>query len=125
MSLLTEKQSRSCKFIKEFKHLPANMRVNNRRSEGGKNQQKKDQGPLINTELPFEPSWIYKIISGTDLIEGRQEDAEEFLGCLLNNLNDEMLEVGGLKLYFLFIIGLSHFYKLNQRYSCKCISVLK
>lgn len=29
----------------------------------------------------------------SDLIEGRQEDAEEFLGCLLNGLNDEMLEV--------------------------------
>lgn len=28
--------------------------------------------------------------------EARQEDAEEFLGCLLNSLNDEMLEVRAL-----------------------------
>lgn len=71
------------------------MRVSNRRSEGGKKDQKKDQGAVINTDIPFEPSWIYKMLNGirTDLIEGRQEDAEEFLGCLLNNLNDEMLEV--------------------------------
>lgn len=73
--------------------MPANQRVNNRRSDG-KNQ-KKDQGPTINTDIPFEPTWIYKMLNGfqTDLIEGRQEDAEEFLGCLLNGLNDEMQEV--------------------------------
>ncbi|XP_066148534.1 ubiquitin carboxyl-terminal hydrolase 10-B [Euwallacea fornicatus] len=84
-----------CKFVKEYKHLPANMRVNNRRSEGGKKDQKKDQGALINTDIPFEPTWIYKILHGlqTDLMEGRQEDAEEFLGCLLNHLSDEMLEL--------------------------------
>ncbi|CAG9820984.1 unnamed protein product [Phaedon cochleariae] len=29
----------------------------------------------------------------SDLIEGRQEDAEEFLGFLLNGLNDEMVEL--------------------------------
>ncbi|KAJ8965673.1 hypothetical protein NQ314_003955 [Rhamnusium bicolor] len=82
-----------CRFVKEFTHLPANMRVNHRRSEG-KNQ-KKDQGIIINTDIPFQPSWIYKMLNGirTDLIEGRQEDAEEFLGCLLNGLNDEMLEL--------------------------------
>lgn len=72
------------------------MRVNNRRSDG--KVQKKDQGVLINTDIPFEPSWIYKMLNGirSDLIEGRQEDAEEFLGCLLNGLNDEMLEVSGI-----------------------------
>ncbi|KAJ8919829.1 hypothetical protein NQ315_006358 [Exocentrus adspersus] len=82
-----------CRFVKEFKHLPANMRVSNRRSDG--KVQKKEQGILINTDIPFEPSWIYKMLNGirTDLIEGRQEDAEEFLGCLLNGLNDEMLEL--------------------------------
>lgn len=82
-----------CRFVKEFQHLPANMRVNNRRSDG--KVQKKDQGVLINTDIPFEPSWIYKMLNGirSDLIEGRQEDAEEFLGCLLNGLNDEMLEL--------------------------------
>ncbi|KAF7271049.1 ubiquitin specific protease 10 [Rhynchophorus ferrugineus] len=85
-----------CKFVNEFKLLPANMRVSNRRSDGAtKKDQKKDQGMLVNTDIPFEPSWIYKMLNGiqTDLIEGRQEDAEEFLGCLLNNLNDEMLEL--------------------------------
>ncbi|ERL87470.1 ubiquitin carboxyl-terminal hydrolase 10 [Dendroctonus ponderosae] len=84
-----------CKFIKEYNHLPANMRVNNRRSDGGKKDQKRDQNTMINTDIPFEPSWVYKILSGlqTDLIEGRQEDAEEFLGCLLNHLSDEMLEL--------------------------------
>lgn len=52
---------------------------------------------MINCDNPFEPAWIYKMLSGmrTDsfVIEGRQEDAEEFLGFLLNGLNDEMLDV--------------------------------
>ncbi|KAL1516759.1 hypothetical protein ABEB36_000620 [Hypothenemus hampei] len=84
-----------CKFVKEYKHLPANMRINNRRSDGGKKDQKRDLSGMINTDIPFEPSWIYKILNGlqTDLIEGRQEDAEEFLGCLLNKLSDEMIEL--------------------------------
>ncbi|CAG9825436.1 unnamed protein product [Phaedon cochleariae] len=33
------------------------------------------------------------VLIDTDLIEGRQEDAEEFLGFLLNGLNDEMFEL--------------------------------
>lgn len=59
--------------------------------------QKKDHNISINCDVPFEPSWIYKMLSGmrsdSFVIEGRQEDAEEFLGCLLNGLNDEMLDV--------------------------------
>lgn len=47
------------------------------------------------TDNPFEPVMIYKMMSGirSEIFEGRQEDAEEFLGCILNRLNDEMLEV--------------------------------
>jgi len=33
------------------------------------------------------------IRSDTFKVEGRQEDAEEFLSCLLNGLHDEMFEV--------------------------------
>lgn len=59
--------------------------------------QKKDHSISINCDNPFEPAWIYKMLSGmrsdSFVIEGRQEDAEEFLGFLLNGLNDEMLDV--------------------------------
>lgn len=49
------------------------------------------------TDSPFEPTIIYKMLNNIRSeifhVEGRQEDAEEFLGCILNKLNDEMLEV--------------------------------
>lgn len=81
-----------CRFAKEFKYLPPSLR--NKDKKPDKNT-KKDANVLINTDIPFEPTWIYKMLNGirTDLIEGRQEDAEEFLGFLLNGLNDEMLEL--------------------------------
>lgn len=79
--------------MQEFHPLPSGQRVG-RRSD--KNQ-KKEQAVSLNCDAPFEPSWMYKILSGmrsdSFVVEGRQEDAEEFLGCLLDGLNDEMLDV--------------------------------
>lgn len=79
--------------MKEFHHLPAGQRVGRRIEK----TQKKELSVSINCEAPFEPSWIYKILNGmrsdTFVVEGLQEDAEEFLGCLLNGLNDEMVDV--------------------------------
>lgn len=48
--------------------------------------------------VAFEPSYVYTMLqnnssNGGFSVEGRQEDAEEFLSCLLNGINDEMLEV--------------------------------
>ena len=74
------------RFVQEFKHLAAGQRKNN-----------KEKIVPVNCDKPFEASWIYKMFFGTRsdsfMVEGRQEDAEEFLSLLLNRLNDEMLEV--------------------------------
>ncbi|KRT83723.1 Peptidase, partial [Oryctes borbonicus] len=81
------------KFVREFNHLPAAQRVSRRTDKN----QKQDPNCLIDCDVPFEPHYIYKMLNGirsdTFVVEGRQEDAEEFLGCLLNGLNDEMLEL--------------------------------
>lgn len=63
------------------------------------------------TDTPFEPTIIYKMLNNIRSeifhVEGRQEDAEEFLGCILNKLNDEMLEVSFnyLNLYDPYYLG--------------------
>ena len=48
----------------------------------------------------FEPTMIYRMMSSgintsLSVKQGRQEDAEEFLSCLLNGLHEEMLAVLG------------------------------
>jgi len=61
--------------------------------------QKKDKARK-NEDLPtgnaLEPKYVYKTLLQLEsetfkVIEGRQEDAEEFLTCILNMINDEMM----------------------------------
>uniref|UniRef100_A0A182SZF3 ubiquitinyl hydrolase 1 n=1 Tax=Anopheles maculatus TaxID=74869 RepID=A0A182SZF3_9DIPT len=84
-----------CSLVSEFSQLP--IRSKPQRGEKGK----KDDIPEIQVDTPFEPTVVHKMLNGirSDIfqIEGRQEDAEEFLGCVLNRLNDEMIEASFMK----------------------------
>ncbi|KAI5721041.1 hypothetical protein M8J77_015207 [Diaphorina citri] len=73
-------------------------------STGGMGRGGRDSGPPGRREddlkcgAPFAPTYVYQILSSIKSesafnVEGRQEDAEEFLTFLLNGLNDEMLEL--------------------------------
>lgn len=61
-----------------------------------KNSKKEDVQEIARDQA-FEPTVIMKMLSAlrTDMfpVEGRQEDAEEFLSFILNRMNDEMIEV--------------------------------
>uniref|UniRef100_A0A8D8TKP5 ubiquitinyl hydrolase 1 n=3 Tax=Cacopsylla melanoneura TaxID=428564 RepID=A0A8D8TKP5_9HEMI len=57
-----------------------------------------DEHTDLKMGAPFTPSYVYQILASIKSdsafnVEGRQEDAEEFLTFLLNGLNDEMLEL--------------------------------
>lgn len=70
-----------------------------------KSQKRGDETAVdVQCGVAFEPSYVYTMLKNTSCaggfsVEGRQEDAEEFLSCLLNGISDEMLEV----IYFLLI----------------------
>ncbi|XP_044760353.1 ubiquitin carboxyl-terminal hydrolase 10-like [Coccinella septempunctata] len=81
-----------CKFINNFEKLPDSYL--NRISKSNK----KKQGSFdFSCGDSIEASSIYTILNDTRsdsfLVEGRQEDAEEFLGLLLNGLKDEMMNI--------------------------------
>lgn len=79
-----------CRFVTDFKLAPANQELTETKSGAKKNKKR-----VLNTNRPIEPTSVHKILSAlkSDLRAGRQEDAEEFLGALLNSLNDEMEEM--------------------------------
>ncbi|XP_016839579.1 ubiquitin carboxyl-terminal hydrolase 10 isoform X1 [Nasonia vitripennis] len=83
------------KFAREFTPLSEGARLARKDRAQKRNE---DAVVDIQSGVPFEPSYIYTILkntssSGVFSVEGRQEDAEEFLSCLLNGISDEMLEL--------------------------------
>merc|ERR550519_2473922 len=75
-------------FINEF--TPLEMMNKNQKKDKAR---KKEDLPTGNA---LEPSYVYKTLLQLEsetfkVVEGRQEDAEEFLTCLLNMISDEML----------------------------------
>lgn len=94
---------RRVQFVEEFKLVPQKARRDKSR--------KLDTAPQeIIPGKPFEPSYMYNMLSviqnNSTFTMGQQEDAQEFLTCLLNGLNDEMVEVS-VQLWFLFMTYLS------------------
>lgn len=77
-------------FINEFSVLEQM----NKSQKKDRNRKKED----IVTGIGLEPSYVYKMLLNLEedtfkVVDGRQEDAEEFLSCLLNGLSDEMLSM--------------------------------
>ena len=46
--------------------------------------------------IPFEPTYVYRLLNQVKTTlsqQGKQEDAEEFLSCILNGLHDEFVQL--------------------------------
>ena len=83
------------KFVHEFTPLSDGARL---ARKDRANKRGEDTVVDIQSGVAFEPCYVYTMLKNTSAagvfsVEGRQEDAEEFLSCLLNGINDEMLEL--------------------------------
>ncbi|XP_017767311.1 PREDICTED: ubiquitin carboxyl-terminal hydrolase 10-like [Eufriesea mexicana] len=83
------------KFVHEFTPLSDGARL---ARKDRANKRGEDTVVDIQSGVAFEPFYVYTMLKNTSAagvfsVEGRQEDAEEFLSCLLNGINDEMLEL--------------------------------
>lgn len=87
--------------MNEFEEMNSSgnlIKTRREKAQARKDEQSPGGGVDILTGPAFEPTYVYNVLkvirNDTAFpVEGRQEDAEEFLSCLLNGLNDEMLEV--------------------------------
>lgn len=75
------------RLMNEFNNMPLPSKP---KQQGSSDKNIKDIRPGV----PFEPTYIYKLLTviKSSLSEkGRQEDAEEYLGFILNGLHEEMV----------------------------------
>jgi len=78
--------------VVEFINEMTPLETMNKNQKKDKARKKED----LPTGNALEPSYVYRTLLQLEsetfkVIEGRQEDAEEFLTCMLNMISDEMM----------------------------------